>query len=217
MRELRFHCNSSEIKKAINGDVVANQISPKVTYIQISAMSSNVTSDVQTALKKYNHSQGIVLDLRDNPGGLITQTQSLGSLFLSQGTMVSYSPKGESDVVLASNNSSPEIAPMTVLINRSTASAAEALAGALQDRNRAVIMGEQSYGKGTVQEVITLSDGSKLEITVGKYRTPSGRVIDQVGISPDLLVPETNEIQKALLVLQGLSALDKGASSSSAK
>ena len=78
-------------------------------------------------------------------------------------------------------------------------------------------MGEQSYGKGTVQEVITLSDGSKLEITVGKYRTPSGRVIDQVGISPDLLVPETNEIQKALLVLQGLSALDKGASSSSAK
>ena len=207
------------IKRAsvLNGDVVANQISPKVTYIQISAMSSNVTSDVQTALKKYNHSQGIVLDLRDNPGGLITQTQSLGSLFLSQGTMVSYSPKGESDVVLASNNSSPEIAPMTVLINRSTASAAEALAGALQDRNRAVIMGEQSYGKGTVQEVITLSDGSKLEITVGKYRTPSGRVIDQVGISPDLLVPETNEIQKALLVLQGLSALDKGASSSSAK
>jgi carboxyl-terminal processing protease len=180
-------------------------------------MSSNVTSDVQTALKKYNHSQGIVLDLRDNPGGLITQTQSLGSLFLSQGTIVSYSPKGESDVVLASNNSSPEIAPMTVLINRSTASAAEALAGALQDRNRAVIMGEQSYGKGTVQEVITLSDGSKLEITVGKFGTPSGRVIDQVGISPDLLVPETNEIQKALLVLQGLSALDKGASSSSAK
>ena len=207
------------IKRAsvLNGDVVANQISPKVTYIQISAMSSNVTSDVQTALKKYNHSQGIVLDLRDNPGGLITQTQSLGSLFLSQGTIVSYSRKGESDVVLASNNSSPEIAPMTVLINRSTASAAEALAGALQDRNRAVIMGEQSYGKGTVQEVITLSDGSKLEITVGKYRTPSGRVVDQVGISPDLLVPETNEIQKALLVLQGLSALDKGASSSSAK
>jgi carboxyl-terminal processing protease len=98
---------------------------------------------------------------------------------------------------------------MTVLVNRSTASAAEVVAGALQDRNRAVILGEKSYGKGTVQEIIDLVDGSKLEITVGKYRTPNGRVIDQVGIAPDLLVPDNQVIDKALLVLSGLSAISK--------
>ena len=99
---------------------------------------------------------------------------------------------------------------MTVLINRSTASSAEVITGALQDRNRAVILGEKSYGKGTVQEVSSLSDGSKLEFTVGKYRTPSGHQIDQIGISPDLLVPENLAITKAIQVLSGLAALDKG-------
>jgi carboxyl-terminal processing protease len=96
---------------------------------------------------------------------------------------------------------------MTVLINRSTASAAEVIAGALQDRNRAVILGEKSYGKGTVQEIIELVDGSKLEITIGKYRTPNGRIIDLEGIAPDLLVPDNQVIEKAVLVLGGLSAI----------
>ena len=97
---------------------------------------------------------------------------------------------------------------MTVLINRSTASSAEVIAGALQDRNRAVILGETSYGKGTVQEVIGLMDGSQLEVTIGKYRTPSGRLIDGVGIQPDLAVTETQEIPKAVQVLSGLASLD---------
>ena len=201
----------------LSGDVVANQIAPGIVYIQVSAMTQNVTTDVTTALNNYRHDRGIILYLRDNPGGLISQAQGLGSLFLNQGAIVSYSRKGESDIVLSSTNSNPDIAPMTVLINRSTASSAEALTGALQDRNRAVILGEQSYGKGSVQEVITLSDGSKLEITVGKYRTPSGHIIDQVGIGPDLLVPETTEISKALAVLQGLRSFEKGTSSSSSK
>ena len=96
---------------------------------------------------------------------------------------------------------------MTVLISRATASAAEVIAGALQDRNRAVILGEKSYGKGTVQEIIDLVDGSKLEITIGKYRTPNGRIIDLEGIAPDLLVPDNQVIEKALLVLSGLSAI----------
>jgi carboxyl-terminal processing protease len=108
---------------------------------------------------------------------------------------------------MESKNSEPDSAPMTVLINRSTASSAEVIAGALQDRNRAVIIGEKSYGKGTVQEIIDLVDGSKLEITIGKYRTPNGRIIDQVGIAPDLLVPEEQELKKALLVLGGLAAI----------
>jgi carboxyl-terminal processing protease len=112
-------------------------------------------------------------------------------------------------VVLQSTNPNPEVAPMAVLINRSTASAAEVISGALQDRNRAVLIGEKSYGKGTVQEIIELSDASKLEITVGRYRTPSGRIIDQIGITPDLLVAEDQVLSKAVQVLGGLTALNQ--------
>ena len=130
----------------------------------------------------------------------------LASIFLNKGTVVSYSRKDDSTVVLESTNEDPITSPMIILINRSTASSAEVIAGAMQDRNRAVILGEKSYGKGTVQEIIELVDGSKLEITIGKYRTPNGRKIDQVGVSPDLLVPEEEDLKKALLVLGGLAA-----------
>ena len=190
-----------------NGDVVAYQLATKVVYIQISSISSQVSNDVSVALEKFPHSQGIVLDLRDNPGGLLSVAVDIASHFLNEGTIVSYARKNASEVILESMNRNADAAPMTVLINRSTASAAEVIAGALQDRNRAVILGERSYGKGTVQEIINLTDGSKLEITIGKYRTPNGKVIDQVGISPDLLVPENEEIKKALLVLSGLSSI----------
>ena len=191
----------------LNGDVVAYQLASKVVYIQISSISSQVASDVAVALVKFPHSNGIVLDLRDNPGGLLNVAVDVASLFLTEGTIVSYTRKNDSEVVLESTKKKSDSAPMTVLINRSTASAAEVIAGALQDRNRAVILGEKSYGKGTVQEIIELTGGSKLEITIGKYRTPSGKVIDQVGIAPDLLVPENDSINKALLVLSGLSAI----------
>ena len=206
-RQYRVNINREGV---LSGDVVANQIAPNIVYIQVSAISSNVSGDVYIALGKYSHKNGIILDLRDNPGGLIDEAANLSQIFLSEGPIVSYTRKGEADRVLTSQNTSPEIAPMTVLINRSTASSAEVITGALQDRNRAVILGEKSYGKGTVQEVSSLSDGSKLEFTVGKYRTPSGHQIDQIGISPDLLVPENLAISKAIQVLSGLAALDKG-------
>ena len=191
----------------LNGDVVAYQLATKVVYIQISSISSQVSNEVSIALAKYPHTSGIVLDLRDNPGGLLNVAVDVASQFLPEGTIVSYTRKNDSEVVLESKNKSPETAPMTVLISRATASAAEVIAGALQDRNRAVIIGEKSYGKGTVQEIIDLVDGSKLEITIGKYRTPNGRIIDQVGIAPDLLIPDEEELTKALLVLSGLSSI----------
>lgn len=196
-------------KSIFNGDVVAYQLATKVIYIQVSAITSQVANEVAIALAKYSHQSGIVLDIRDNPGGLLNVAVDLASLFLNEGTIVSYSRKNDSVVVLESTNRVVDVAPMTVLINRATASSAEVIAGALQDRNRAVIIGEKSYGKGTVQEIIALVDGSKLEITVGKYRTPNGRVIDQVGIAPDLLVPEGEVIKKALLVLGGLATIAK--------
>ncbi len=211
--------NSSEInvkvKRAavLTGDVLASQVAPKTLYIQVSAISLHSSDDVATALARYPHSRGIILDLRDNPGGVLSEAVALASQFLSPGVVVSYTRKDGVPQVMSSTNASPDTAPMVVLINGATASSAEVIAGALQDRNRAVIIGDQSYGKGTVQEISSLSDGSQLEITVGQYHLPSGRAIDQVGITPDLKVSENGEIAQAISILAGLVALDSGKSS----
>ena len=210
-RNLDSFAVSIKRSSVLTDDVTANQIAKGIVYIQVNAITTQTTSDVKLALNKYKHSQGIILDLRDNPGGLIAEAVNLCSLFLSEGTVVSYNRKGDSDVVLTSTNSNPDTSPMTILISRSTASSAEVIAGAMQDRNRAVVLGEKSYGKGTVQEILNLFDGSQIEITVGKYRTPSGRVIDQVGITPDLLVSDNEALAKSIQVLGGLAAIeDKG-------
>jgi len=210
--------NNSEInvkvKRAavLTGDVLASQVAPKTLYIQVSAISLHSSDDVTTALARYPHSRGIILDLRDNPGGVLSEAVALASQFLSPGVVVSYTRKDGVPQVMSSTNASPDTAPMVVLINGATASSAEVIAGALQDRNRAVNIGDQSYGKGTVQEISSLSDGSQLEITVGQYHLPSGRAIDQVGITPDLKVSENGEIAQALSILAGLVALDSGKS-----
>ena len=201
----------------LTGDVLASQIAPKTLYIQVSAISLHSADDVATALSKYPHTRGIILDLRDNPGGVLSEAVTLASGFLSPGPIVSYSRKDGAPQVLGSTNSNPDTAPMVVLINGKTASSAEIVAGALQDRNRAVIIGDQSYGKGTVQEITSLSDGSQLEITVGQYRLPSGRAIDQVGITPDLKVAENKVISQGISILAGLVALDSGSSTSKKK
>lgn len=200
------------IKRAsvLTGDVLASQIAPKTVYIQVSAISLHAADDVATALAKYSHSRGVILDLRDDPGGVLGEAVTLASEFLSPGPIVSYSRKDGSPQVMSSTNTSPDTAPLVVLINGATASSAEVIAGVLQDRNRAVVIGDQSYGKGTVQEITPLSDGSQLEITVGQYHLPSGRAIDQVGITPDLKVSEKDEIPKARSILAGLVALDSG-------
>jgi len=194
----------------LTGDVLASQLAPKTLYIQVSAISLHSADDVATAMSKYSHARGVILDLRDNPGGVLETAVTLASEFLSPGPVVSYSRKNGAPQEMSSTNTLPDTAPMVVLVNSSTASSAEIIAGALQDRNRAVIIGDQSYGKGTVQEISTLSDGSQLEITVGQYHLPSGRAIDQVGITPDLKVAEPHEIAQAISILAGLVALDSG-------
>jgi carboxyl-terminal processing protease len=215
----QFRVNITRASVSSN-DVVATPLTSAsgkasgILYIQVAAFSAGVSDQVQTLLSKYSHNKGVILDLRDNPGGMIDEAAKLASLFLSTGPVVSYSVQGGDDQYLTSTNTSPDLSPMTVLINRSSASAAEVVAGALQDRNRAVVLGEKSYGKGTVQNIITLSDGSKLEVTVGKYRTPNGRTIDGVGIQPDLPATEDVEISRAIQVLGGLATLDTGSKQS---
>jgi len=190
----------------LTGDVTPVALSKNIVDIQVSAISMHTADDVAAALAKYPHNKGVVLDLRDNPGGILSQAVSIASLFLLKGAVVSYDPKDGPEQILRSTNLSPDPAPLVVLINKGTASSAEIIAGALQDRNRAVIIGTRSYGKGTVQEITTLSDGSQLEITVANYKLPSGRTIDQKGITPDLEASGPGEIAKAVSILGGLTA-----------
>jgi carboxyl-terminal processing protease len=136
--------------------------------------------------------RGLVLDLRNNPGGLVDQAVRVADLFLSEGTIVSIEGRdGRNREVLRAHEVATEPAyRMVVLVNRGTASAAEILAGALQDQRRAWIMGTQTFGKGSVQTIIDLADGSGLKLTTARYYTPSHRSIQELGITPNVEVAE---------------------------
>jgi carboxyl-terminal processing protease len=137
--------------------------------------------------------RGLVLDLRNNPGGLLDQAVRVADAFLAEGVIVSTEGRDrrEVEVQRARPKGTEPGYPMIVLVNRGTASASEIVAGALQDNGRAVVMGTQTYGKGSVQTIVELEDGSGLKLTVARYYTPSHRSIQELGISPDVVVAET--------------------------
>jgi carboxyl-terminal processing protease len=193
-------------------DVVVERLHGGIARIAISAFTRGVGRDVARAMAAESQRQttGVVLDLRDNPGGLLDEAVAVASVFLDGGPVVSYERRGAQPRTLDAFEGGDTTTPLVVLVNPSTASAAEVVAGALQDRNRAVVVGTRTYGKGSVQEPSTLSDGSALELTVGRYLTPSGRSLDGVGIEPDVVVPpgaapEVAE-RRAIDVLTGLVA-----------
>jgi len=165
-------------------------------YVRVSQFQDRTGSDLKehlTVLRRDNADQlkGMILDLRNNPGGLLDQAVAVADLFLSDGLIV-YTEGRESEAQLTfsaqSVDTEPEY-PLIVLINGGSASAAEIVAGALQDHNRAIILGEQSFGKGSVQTIIPLDDNSGLRLTTARYFTPSGRSIQARGITPDIVVP----------------------------
>ena len=137
--------------------------------------------------------RGLVLDLRNDPGGLLEQAVRVADRFLREGVIVSTEGRGRRNVEVerARVKDTEPAYPMIVLVNRGTASASEIVAGALQDHGRAVILGTQTFGKGSVQSVIDLEDGSGLKLTVARYFTPKHRSIQELGITPDVLAPET--------------------------
>jgi len=165
------------------------KLTPKVLYIKIDTFDKNVVHQVKKLLKKQNP-KGILLDLRGNPGGLLSQAVGLVDLFVEKGVIVSQkrASKGDEMSYYASSRNTNTLTKLVVLINGASASASEIVSGALQDKKRATIVGEKTFGKGSVQVVLPLPDEEALKLTIARYYLPSGRTIQAKGVVPDLVV-----------------------------
>ena len=165
-------------------------------YIRITNFQRNTSQDLQNSLEdliKEGALKGLVLDLRNNPGGLLDSSVKIVDIFLDEGIIVS--TKGrlqDQNMEFSAHSGGAEYDfPIVILINGGTASASEIVAGALQDHKRALILGTQSFGKGSVQTIIPMADGAGLRLTTARYYTPSGTSIQATGITPDVLVPKS--------------------------
>lgn len=168
-------------------------------YIKVTHFIENTVKDLKRAIaqhkKKNKAVKGLVIDLRKNPGGLLDQAVKMSDMFLEKGKIVSTMDRSKKDpeIISATKEGTLSKFPLIVLIDEFSASASEIVAGALQDNKRALIMGQRSFGKGSVQSVVKLGDGSGLKLTVARYYTPSGRAIQAEGIAPDVLVDNLDQ------------------------
>lgn len=172
----------------------------KVGYIRLTQFSAQASQEMRTAIEELEAQDvtGYVLDLRSNPGGLLYASIDIARMWLEEGTIVStVDREGESERKWANNNALTD-KPLVVLIDGGSASASEILSGALQDNERAVLVGTQTFGKGLVQSVRSLGDGSGIAVTIAKYLTPSGRDINKEGIPPDYVVELQEDARKKL-------------------
>ena len=158
--------------------------------LRVTSFDKNVTQRVSEELKKYKKIDGIVLDLRNNPGGLLNQAVGISDLFIKNGIIVSQKGriKDENIVYRATNNTPYATIPLVVLINNGSASASEIVAGAIQDNKRGVLVGEGTFGKGSVQVILPTEKKEALRLTIARYYLPSGRTIQAVGVTPDIEV-----------------------------
>mmetsp|Transcript_13958 Transcript_13958/g.20280 ORF Transcript_13958/g.20280 Transcript_13958/m.20280 type:complete len:429 (+) Transcript_13958:132-1418(+) len=188
--ELNLKIVREQLKlKSVTQSVKISPENRKVGYVKIKSFNGSTADDVKAALEnlKKQGAQEYVVDLRNNPGGYFPAGVEVAQLFLDEGSTVAFviNSKGIQDEYMSSM---PAVTrdPVAVLINKNTASASEVLAGALKDNNRAVLIGEKSFGKGVVQTVSPLSDGSGLAVTIAKYETPNHKEVNKVGIFPDI-------------------------------
>jgi carboxyl-terminal processing protease len=185
----------------------------KIGYIRLVQFGEKTSQELETGIKalKKQGMQGLVLDLRWNPGGLLDQAVDVCEKFLPRGQLV-VSTEGRNSAQNSSRyaNGRDELnnLPMVVLVNLGSASASEIVAGCLQDRKRAIILGEKTFGKGSVQSIMPLQDGSALRLTTAKYYTPSHKVIHEEGITPDIVVPMTDEEERDIQLRRSPGGLE---------
>jgi carboxyl-terminal processing protease len=171
--------------------VYTKRIGKDISYIRITSFDKKVVHDITEAIKKEkDHTKGIVLDLRNNPGGLLDQAVGVVDIFVDEGNIVSQKgrDKEESQVFKASRSKTLTDLPLVVLVNGGSASASEIVSGALQDHKRGVIVGEKTFGKGSVQVVLPITKDEAIKLTIARYYLPSGRTIQAVGVTPDIQV-----------------------------
>ncbi|HCO11926.1 MAG TPA: peptidase S41 [Desulfonauticus sp.] len=167
------------------------ELEPGYIYVRITDFKATTSKEILDSLKKYNNIKGMILDLRNNPGGLLDQAIKVSDIFLSKGLIVYTQGRHQDQKTefFAHKDPTDVTAPLVVLVNAGSASASEIVAGALKDQKRALLLGEKTFGKGSVQTIIPLSDGSAIKLTIALYYTPSGVSIQADGIEPDLEIP----------------------------
>ena len=175
--------------------VISKLIDNKVGYLRLRAFNQNSSDQLKKEISKIEKNKklvGYILDLRNNPGGLLTQAIEISDLFLNDGEIVSTKGRKnrENRKFFARKGDRIKGKPLIVLINNGSASAAEIVAGALQDQKRAVLLGESTFGKGSVQSIIPLKNKGALRLTISKYYLPSGKSISEVGVLPDIKIEE---------------------------
>jgi carboxyl-terminal processing protease len=178
--------------------VYTRKIDNNILYIRVTSFDKKVAADVRTAIKKNAaNSNGIIMDLRNNPGGLLDQAVELTNLFVGEGVIVSQKGRNKADDVSYSATKSAKITdlPLVVLVNEGSASASEIVSGALQDLKRGVVVGEKTFGKGSVQVVMPITETEAIKLTIARYYLPSGRTIQAVGVIPDIVVA-SGEVKK---------------------
>ena len=178
--------------------VVSRLVNNKVGYIRLRAFNENSSDQLKkqiSSLEKNEKPMGYILDVRNNPGGLLTQAIKISDFFLNDGEIVSIRSRKNKDnrKYFARKGDRINGKPLVVLINNGSASAAEIVAGALQDQKRAILLGETTFGKGSVQSIIPLKNRGAIRLTVSKYYLPSGKSISSVGVVPDIKVEEEGE------------------------
>ena len=188
-------------RKIIEVQSVKSEVLSKeknIGYIRLKSFNENSDNQFLKSIKKFEKNSKIksyVIDLRNNPGGLLTQAINITDFFLDDGEIVSTKGRKVSETRKFFAKKGDEIngKPVIVLINNGSASAAEIFAGALKDHKRAIILGENSYGKGSVQSIIPLGNGGGMRLTISKYYLPSGKSISEIGVTPDILVEEIGD------------------------
>lgn len=171
-----------------------------IGYVKISQFQENVSDELKDALSKLEHEnggslRGLVLDLRNNPGGLLDEAIKVVDQFIDKGLIVSVRGRtsNQSKEYYATKGDSKQSVSLVVLVNKGSASASEVVAEALQDSKRATIVGSKTFGKGSVQTIIQLDDGSGLKLTTAKFYAPSGRSISDVGVTPDIVIEDNDQ------------------------
>lgn len=164
----------------------------KIGYIRLTQFGENVYPDVSKALEDLQSKgmQGLIFDVRSNPGGALDQAIKISSMFVKEGKIVSVKSKDGSEKISNREGKHYGDFPLIILINGGSASASEILAGAVKDNNRGILLGEKTFGKGSVQTLVGLPDGDGIKLTIAKYYTPSGVCIHGIGIEPDVMIEE---------------------------